>query len=238
MGQDRDGGGRQAGEGGDGKRPEAEKRSSKISVDASARDPPRSAAEAEERRKRDALREAKDAWRAKDAADLAAKHIVGEGLVATQVSITSADLGKDKNAVHIKGARDCVFTIDPNVRCAKLFIEDCTRCEVKVDGVIVTQSAEVWNCVDCSMAVMTQLCTIQVDGCAGQRLRFNKTEFFGAVVHATCVDKLLLQFEHIVSQLCLVEAEASANERHLASVSADPMVRTARARSLNSSRAS
>jgi hypothetical protein len=73
-------------------------------------------------------------WRAKDAADLAAKHIVGEGLVATQVSITSADLGKDKNAVHIKGARDCVFTIDPNVRCAKLFIEDCTRCEVKVDG--------------------------------------------------------------------------------------------------------
>ena len=201
---------------------EAEKRSSKISVDASARDPPRSAAEAEERRKRDALREAKDTWRAKDAADLAAKHIVGEGLVATQVSITSADLGKDKNAVHIKGARDCVFTIDPNVRCAKLFIEDCTRCEVKVDGVIVTQSAEVWNCVDCSMAVMTQLCTIQVDGCAGQRLRFNKTEFFGAVVHATCTDKLLLQFEHIVSQLCLVEAEDGANERHLASVSADP----------------
>jgi tetratricopeptide (TPR) repeat protein len=201
---------------------EAEKRSSSKNVDASARDPPRSAAEAEERRKRDALREAKDAWRAKDAADLAAKHIVGEGLVATQVSITSADLGKDKNAVHIKGARDCVFTIDPNVRCAKLFIEDCTRCEVKVDGLIVTQSAEVWNCVDCSMAVMTQLCTIQVDGCAGQRLRFNKTEFFGAVVHATCVDKLLLQFEHIVSQLCLVEAEASANERHLASVSADP----------------
>ena len=41
-------------------------------VDASARDPPRSAAEAEERRKRDALREAKDAWRAKDAAELAA----------------------------------------------------------------------------------------------------------------------------------------------------------------------
>ena len=51
---------------------EAEKRSSSKNVDASARDPPRSAAEAEERRKRDALREAKDAWRAKDAADLAA----------------------------------------------------------------------------------------------------------------------------------------------------------------------
>ena len=33
------------------------------------------------RSERDALREAKDAWRAKDAADLAAKHIVGEGLV-------------------------------------------------------------------------------------------------------------------------------------------------------------
>ena len=56
---------------------EAAKRTS--GADASSRDAPRSAAEAEERRKREALREAKNAWLERDADDLAAKLVVGDG---------------------------------------------------------------------------------------------------------------------------------------------------------------
>ena len=60
-------------------REEAEAAKRTKGADASSRDAPRSAAEAEERRKREALREAKNAWLERDAADLAAKLVVGEG---------------------------------------------------------------------------------------------------------------------------------------------------------------
>ena len=186
-------------------------------ADASSRDAPRSAAEAEERRKREALREAKNAWLERDAADLAAKLVVGEGeRGAKPRTITSADLGESKNAVHVKGATDCVFVIDSSVRCAKLFVEDCVRCEVRVAAVVVTQHAEIWGCVDCSVDVETQLATIQADGCVGLRVRYAEFAHFGAIVHATCDGSLIVQFQRIVTQVDLVAAQAEADAAHAA----------------------
>ena len=186
-------------------------------ADASSRDAPRSAAEAEERRKREALREAKNAWLERDAADLAAKLVVGEGeRGAKPRTITSADLGESKNAVHVKGATDCVFVIDSSVRCAKLFVEDCVRCEVRVAAVVVTQHAEIWGCVDCTVDVQTQLATIQADGCVGLRVRYAEFAHFGAIVHATCDGSLIVQFQRIVTQVDLVAAQAEADAAHAA----------------------
>ena len=196
-------------------REEAEALKRTKGADASSRDAPRSAAEAEERRKREALREAKNAWLQRDAADLAAKLVVGEGeRGAKPRTITSADLGESKNAVHVKGATDCVFVIDSSVRCAKIFVEDCVRCEVRVAAVVVTQHAEIWGCVDCSVDVETQLATIQADGCVGLRVRYAEFAHFGAIVHATCDGSLIVQFQRIVTQVDLVAAQAEADAAH------------------------
>ena len=198
-------------------REEAEAAKRTKGADASSRDAPRSAAEAEERRKREALREAKNAWLERDAADLAAKLVVGEGeRGAKPRTITSADLGDGKNAVHVKGATDCVFVIDSSVRCAKIFVEDCVRCEVRVAAVVVTQHAEIWGCVDCSVDVETQLATIQADGCVGLRVRYAEFAHFGAIVHATCDGSLIVQFQRIVTQVDLVAAQAEADAAHAA----------------------
>ena len=196
-------------------REEAEALKRTKGADASSRDAPRSAAEAEERRKREALREAKNAWLQRDAADLAAKLVVGEGeRGAKPRTITSADLGDGKNAVHVKGATDCVFVIDSSVRCAKIFVEDCVRCEVRVAAVVVTQHAEIWGCVDCTIDVKTQLATIQADGCVGLRVRYAELAHFGAIVHATCDGSLIVQFQRIVTQVDLVAAQAEADAAH------------------------
>ena len=76
---------------------------------------PRGRAEAEERSKRDALKAAKDVWRAKDDAMLAAKLVLADETGVDRV-ITQADLGDDKHAVHIKNAKDAAYVLDPRAR--------------------------------------------------------------------------------------------------------------------------
>ena len=104
--------------------------------------------------------------------------------------------------------------IDSSVRCAKIFVEDCVRCEVRVAAVVVTQHAEIWGCVDCSVDVETQLATIQADGCVGLRVRYAEFAHFGAIVHATCDGSLIVQFQRIVTQVDLVAAQAEADAAH------------------------
>ena len=87
---------------------------------------PRGRAEAEERSKRDALKAAKDVWRAKDDAMLAAKLVLADETGVDRV-ITQADLGDDKHAVHIKNAKDAAYVLDPLARVAKVFVEACER---------------------------------------------------------------------------------------------------------------
>ena len=106
---------------------------------------PRSTAEADERAKRDALKAAKQVWRDKDNAALASKFVVEKESGVTR-TLTQADLGGDKHAVHIKGARGCTYTLDALMRVAKVFIEDCEGCVVRVQCIIVSQHVEMWAC--------------------------------------------------------------------------------------------
>ena len=86
--------------------------------------------------------------------------------------------------VHIRGCRDCVFTLPLEAVLAKLFVEGCTRCAFDLHGRLITGHAEVWSCTDCTVAALAPLPTLQVDLCAGLRVRYASRACFGAVVHA------------------------------------------------------
>jgi hypothetical protein len=51
--------------------------------------------------------------------------------------------------VHIKGAKGCTYTLDAEMRVAKVFVEDCAGCVVRVQCLIVTQHVEMWAGLGC-----------------------------------------------------------------------------------------
>ena len=174
---------------------------------------PRGRAEAEERAKRDALKAAKDVWRAKDDAALAAKLVLADETGVDRV-ITQADLGDDKHAVHIKNARDATYVLDPLARVAKVFVEACERVTVRVQCVVISQHVEVWGCDGVVLRLDAPVATVQVDGCRDAAVAYADPSHLGAVVHATC-DALRVTFgdEH-ERTLDLVAAAREADARH------------------------
>ena len=146
--------------------------------------------DAEARRARaDALADAKAHWSAASKVQ-AAKLALGEGDVGVVRTIASSDLVADpanpKNAILLRGARDSTYVLDAGMKLAKLFVEDCRRCVVRVRGVVVTQHAEVYGCEDVLLALDAPLATVQVDGCRGAEIAYPDKSDVGAVVHATC----------------------------------------------------
>lgn len=146
--------------------------------------------DAEARRARaDALADAKAHWSAASKVQ-AAKLALGEGDVGVVRTIASSDLVADpanpKNAILLRGARDSTYVLDAGMKLAKLFVEDCRRCVVRVRGVVVTQHAEVYGCEDVLLALDAPVATVQVDGCRGAEIAYPDKSDVGAVVHATC----------------------------------------------------
>jgi len=166
---------------------------------------PRSSAEAEERSKRDALKSAKAFWKDKDRAATASKFMVGEESGITR-TLTQADLGGDKHAVHIKGAKGCTYTLDALMRVAKVFVEGCSGCVVRVQCLVVSQHVEVWACDGVELVLEAPVATVQVDGSAQVAVAFAQGDMLGAVVHATCAS-LSISFEGSAEVKDLVAAE-------------------------------
>ena len=106
-----------------------------------------------------------------------------EGRSGGAHALDAASLG-DKQVVHVRGCRDCVFTLPAEAVLAKLFVEGCTRCAFDLRGRLITGHAEVWSCTDCTVAALAPLPTLQVDLCDALRVRFASRACFGAVVHA------------------------------------------------------
>ena len=184
---------------------------------------PRGRAEAEERAKRDALKAAKDVWRAKDDAALAAKLVLADETGVDRV-VTQADLGDDKHAVHIKNARDATYVLDPLARVAKVFVEACERVTVRIQCVVISQHVEVWGCDGVVLRLDAPVATVQVDGCRDAEVAYADPSHLGAVVHATC-DALRATFggahenetesdAGAVRTLDLVAAAREADARH------------------------
>lgn len=179
-------------------------------------DAPRSAAEANERNKREALKAAKALWKDQDAAALAKKAVVENesGVVKT---LTQEDLGEDKHAMHIKGARGCEYTLDARMRVAKVFVEGCEECVVRIACVVVAQHVEVWACRSVKVVLDAPVATVQVDGSAAAEVAYARGDMLGAVVHATCAD-LRVSFADGAPGADLVAAQAAAEAelRHAA----------------------
>ena len=181
---------------------------------------PRGRAEAEERSKRDALKAAKDVWRAKDDAMLAAKLVLADETGVDRV-ITQADLGDDKHAVHIKNAKDAAYVLDPLARVAKVFVEACERVTVRIQCVVISQHVEMWSCDGVVLRLDAPVATVQVDGCRDADVAYGDPSRLGAIVHATC-DALRATFgEHqtkrgagAVRTVDLVAAAREADARH------------------------
>lgn len=172
---------------------------------------PRSTAEAEERARRDALRAAKQVWRDKDHAMTAAKLVVEKESGVTR-TLTQADLGDDKHAVHIKGAKGCAYTLDARMRVAKVFVEDCEGCVVRVECLIVSQHVEMWACDGVQLVLNAPVATVQVDGSARAEVVYARGDALGAVLHATCAS-LAISFAGDGEGKDLVAAEKEADER-------------------------
>ena len=180
---------------------------------------PRGRAEAEERSKRDALKAAKDVWRAKDDAMLAAKLVLADETGVDRV-ITQADLGDDKHAVHIKNAKDAAYVLDP-ARVAKVFVEACERVTVRIQCVVISQHVEMWSCDGVVLRLDAPVATVQVDGCRDADVAYGDPSHLGSIVHATC-DALRATFGEnqtesgagAVRTVDLVAAAREADARH------------------------
>jgi len=89
-----------------------------------AADAPRSDAEAAERAKREALKAAKQLFKDKDMAALGSKLVIADEVGASRLltadDMAADDMGGEKHAVHIKGAKDCTYTLDALMRVAKV----------------------------------------------------------------------------------------------------------------------
>jgi len=64
----------------------------------------------------------------------------------------------------VSGAKNCVYTLDAMMRVAKVFVEDCSGCVVRVQSVIISQHVEVWACDGLELVLDAPVATVQVDG--------------------------------------------------------------------------
>ena len=170
---------------------------------------PNGAAEHEEIQKRNALRDAKESWRAREDVAVAQKHFVSDEIGVVRV-IASEEVARPRstsgdaavpgtheetpsssqtptNAIHVKNCKDCRFTLPPSLKTAKLFVENCVNVTLDVNCMVITQHLEIWGSTGCKLVFTKPVATVQVDSCTDCEIILkNGLEDLGAVVHATC----------------------------------------------------
>jgi len=138
---------------------------------------PRSAAEAKDKAKHEALKKAKKQWEDRKANEAAIKHLV-EGHKAKEIVIDSHFV-EGKPVLLFQNNKDCKFKIPQNFghRLVKVFLESNKNCHFDFETEIITQHIETAHCHDCTINVKAPLATLQLDLCSRISVKYMKGIF-------------------------------------------------------------
>lgn len=105
--------------------------------------------------------------------------------------ITSESIGVN-SALHLSNLHGCSFELDEDVhKLAKVFIEQCSDCDITLHVGIVSSFVEIWRSFNCIIRFAGSVRTVQLDLCDGVQLAYDQDSSFGALVHAASCNTLL-----------------------------------------------
>ena len=85
--------------------------------------------------------------------------------------------------VTIRGCKGCTIVLPKELPpIIKLQIEQCERCKFTLDTRLLTETLEVWESDDCSVALNVKSSTVQVDKCARLQLQYASIGGFDRVL--------------------------------------------------------
>lgn len=96
--------------------------------------------------------------------------------------VITPDVLKEKHTLFIKGCEDC--TIEVRGRCTKIMIEGIRKSKIALHSRILTNIVEVWKCADISLAIQTDVKTLQLDLCRNLALSLPGLDTFPNITWA------------------------------------------------------
>eukprot|EP00958_Prasinococcus_capsulatus_P018989 scaffold2280_cov430-Prasinococcus_capsulatus_cf.AAC.12 len=132
-----------------------------------------------DRKRKEALKQAKKDWEARKQTEAAAKKTIS-GETGKECVLDGDGLDR-KPVLVLAGNVNCTYTI-PDVPLVKMLVESCKNCTFLVQANLLTQHLEIFNCESCTFRFERVLKTVQVDQCA-QRIALNyaREDFLGQV---------------------------------------------------------
>lgn len=139
---------------------------------------PKSAAEESDMKKREVLKQAKQAWKDRELSEAAQKVIIGEGCENEKVTV-SKEMLADKRVVCFKGAKNSKLTLpsELNLKLVKVFIDGCTDCVISLNSMTISQHLEVSHCKNCVVMIRSPCSIVQVDLCEGIEIVYGQNVF-------------------------------------------------------------
>lgn len=130
------------------------------------KDTPKSEAEERDRKKHEALKEAKKMWQDREEKSEAQKYVF-DGDRDKTVVITK-NMIEHKPVLVIQNAVGCTYDLhDDAGTLIKAFISDCEDCVFLLGANLITQHVEISHCTNISVDVKRPLATLQLDLCSG-----------------------------------------------------------------------
>ena len=118
-----------------------------------------------------------------------AKFIFGE--VGQKIHLESESLDK-KTTIFISNCRDCEIIVD--TICTKIMVQGCSNTKLICNGVVLTNSVEIWDCVDGQLEVNEILvATLQIDLCSNFSVIYSRKKLFHKMIWAA-VDNYRISF--------------------------------------------
>mmetsp|Transcript_13537 Transcript_13537/g.25042 ORF Transcript_13537/g.25042 Transcript_13537/m.25042 type:complete len:414 (+) Transcript_13537:69-1310(+) len=141
-------------------------------------DAPLSEAEKIDREKREALKEAKKLWDQKQAAEAAAKAMIGEDHDGEELVVNDVYL-KNRRVMHFKGSKNSKYVVPSTLglRIVKIFIEDCENCTFELGAVTISQHVEISHCENCTVMITAPQSIVQLDLSKNLHLQYSKSIF-------------------------------------------------------------
>lgn len=140
--------------------------------------------------KNELLRQAKE--RAKGALDgpsKAVQHVV-EGRSGERIALNASGL-PPLPVITLRKCTDCEVVLGEGVAAVKLLVEGCVNTTVAVNGKVLTETIELWQCEGVAVKIASAMRTVQLDACSGVKLQYARAADFDRCLTAGVFDLAL-----------------------------------------------
>uniref|UniRef100_A0A7S0Q2B8 CS domain-containing protein n=1 Tax=Coccolithus braarudii TaxID=221442 RepID=A0A7S0Q2B8_9EUKA len=118
-----------------------------------------------------------------DGPSKAVAHVI-EGKRSVGSITLSADELPSLAVLTLRSCSDLEVVLPHACTVVKLALEGCEKLTLRVDGKVLTETLEVYQCSDCRLELGSSLKTVQVDACRGIAFSFAKLEHFQQLLSA------------------------------------------------------